>query len=294
MFRSYGKREGLAVALNFELQRFAAGAADEIHELIPVGDFLAVDGEYSVAGAESGAICGRAGSDFTDAGRNWVVAERTRSGIVFEREIHGAGDTIVFHLDVERGTRSEMRSEGLHLFPSGIFQVVDGKDVIAILKRIGGGGLLRWRRGDDDGLVEKRSVGNAGDQIIGAKKNYGKDEIDGGAGEGDEGALPAGLGHEFIGGAGGLLVTGIDFGEVLTGHADVAAERDSAEAPIGLAPLEAEEARTEADGEDVDANAKEAGDDEMSPLVNEDDDAENENYTDCSVHAEANPFRDIL
>jgi len=69
-------------------------------------------------------------------------------------------------------------------------------------------------------------------------------------------ALPAGLGHEFVGSAGGELFAGIDFGDVLSGHADVAAERDGADSPVGGTPFEAEEAGAEADGEDVDANAE--------------------------------------
>ncbi len=60
------------------------------------------------------------------------------------------------------------------------------------------------------------------------------------------------------------------------------------------APLAAEEARAEADGEDVHANAEEAGDDEMSPFVDENDDAENENDADCGIHAGAVPFRDSI
>src|SRR5208337_4460211 len=119
-------------------------------------------------------------------------------------------------------------------------------------------------------------------------------QVDERAGERDEGALPAGLGHEFVGSAGGLGVAGIDFGDVLAGHADVAAERDGADTPVGLAPLEAEEARAEADGEDVDADAEETSDDEVSPLVNEDENAEDEDEAECDVHAELVPFRDVL
>jgi len=288
-----GESESLAAAFDFELKSPAAGAADHVHELIPVVDFLAVDGADDVAGAEACVVGGRAGSDFTDARGNRVIAEGTGARIIFKRQRDGASGTVVFDLDADRGAGSEAGEERLRLFPGGIFQTVHGEDVVAGLESVGCG-LLRGRSGYDDGFVEKGGVGNASDQIVGAEEKDGKEEIDGGPGDGDQGTLPAGLGHEFIGSAGGNLVAGIDFCDVLSGHADVAAERDGADAPVGDAPLEAEEARAEADREDVNADAEEAGDDEVSPFVDEDDDAENENDADCGIHAGAVPFRDSI
>ena len=283
----------MSAAFDLELKSPAAGAANGVHKLIPIIDFLAVDGANDVAGAESGVAGGSAGSDFADARWNRVITEGAGRKIIFQWQRNGAGDAVVFDLDFERGAGSGADDEGLHLFPSGVFQVVDGDDVIAGPERVGCG-LLRGRSGDDDGLIEKGSVRNARDEIVGAEKKNRKDKIDGGPGDGDERALPAGLGHKFIGSACGNLVVGVDIGDVLAGHADVAAERDGADAPVGGAPLETEEARAEADGEDVDANAEETGDDEVSPFVDEDDDAENENDADCGIHAGVVPFRDSI
>src|SRR6267143_3364376 len=143
-------------------------------------------------------------------------------------------------------------------------------------------------------MVVVLRIGIALDQEIAGEKHEWKNEIDRGAGDGDQRALPAGLGHEFVGSAGGELFAGIDFGDVLSGHADVAAERDGADSPVGGTPLEAEEAGAEADGEDVDANAEVAGDDEMSPLVNEDENTEDQEEAECDIHAGINPFRDSI
>jgi hypothetical protein len=70
LFGRDGESESLAAAVDFELQGFAAGAANEIHELIPVFNFLAVDRTDDVAGAETRVAGGGAGSDFADARGN--------------------------------------------------------------------------------------------------------------------------------------------------------------------------------------------------------------------------------
>jgi hypothetical protein len=70
----------------------------------------------------------------------------------------------------------------------------------------------------------------------------------------------------------------------LARHADVAAERDGGKAPVGVAALDAEETRTEADGEDVDADFAEARGDVVSPFVDEDDETEGQD-TEKRVHS---------
>ncbi len=87
-----------------------------------------------------------------------------------------------------------------------------------------GCGLLGGKSGDDDRLVEKGCVGNAGDQIVGAEEKNGKDEIDVGPGDGNQGARC----QRFLDMSSsvapvGDLVAGVDIGDVLSGHADVAA-----------------------------------------------------------------------
>ena len=55
---------------------------------------------------------------------------------------------------------------------------------------------------------------------------------------------------------------------------DEAAERDGGDLIDGLAALEAEQLRTEADGEAIDAHARQARDEEVAALVDDDEDAE--------------------
>ena len=145
---------------------------------------------------------------------------------------------------------------------------------------------MRSRKpGNNDGLGESGVSRQANCCVVNAEKKNRKDEIDSRAGGRDERALPTLFGHEFVGSAGGFLIAGVNIGKVLPGHANVATERKGAEAPVGVATLEAEETWAEADGEDVDTNAEEAGDDVMSPFVNEDNHTENQDHADNCVHS---------
>ena len=95
-------------------------------------------------------------------------------------------------------------------------------------------------------------------------------KLDIGAGEGDEDALPAGVGVELAGVAGG------GFAGIVAGHFDVSAEWKDGEAVVGVAAFEAEDALAEADGEGFDADAAELGDGEVAELMDEDHDAEDD------------------
>ena len=169
------------------------------------------------------------------------------------------------------------------MFPSGILSAVNGNDGVARLEARGIGGLRNWKSGNDDGLGKRVIAGETHGDVIDAEEQEWENEIDGGTGKRDQGALPTGFGEKLIRSAGRLSVAGVDIGNVLSGHADVAAERKGAKAPVGSATFDAKEARTEADGEDVDANAEEASDYEVSPFMNEDDDAEYD-QADKNVH----------
>ena len=111
------------------------------------------------------------------------------------------------------------------------------------------------------GLLAAAHV-NAGDE------NHGQDDVHRRTGQGDQNALPSRFGQELVGVA--LAV----FERVVAGHFHVAAQRQSAQAVIGVAAFVSPEARAEADGKNLDAHAKGFGNDEMSPLVHQDHDAE--------------------
>ncbi len=67
-----------------------------------------------------------------------------------------------------------------------------------------------------------------------------RDHIHRRTGQGDQCALPARLGKEFVGRAGAF------FGNIVARHADISAKRQNADAVIGGAALHAEQARAEA------------------------------------------------
>ena len=103
----------------------------------------------------------------------------------------------------------------------------------------------------------------------------GEDEVGDGAGEGDEDALPAGMGVEVAGVVVGVWLRRGSW-EYLAGHLDVAAEGEDGDAVVGVAALEAEEALAEADGEDLDADAAELGDGEVAEFVDQNHDAKDD------------------
>src|SRR6516164_603977 len=139
--------------------------------------------------------------------------------------------------------------------------------------------------GHNDRLGQKTVGGKANSQVIDTEQDNRKNQIDGRTSKRNESTLPALLREKLVGRTRGFLVAGVDIGDVLSGHADVTAEREGADAPIRCASFNAKKPRTEADGKDINANAKEARDDKMSPFVNQDYDAEDKDDTDKSVHA---------
>ena len=63
----------------------------------------------------------------------------------------------------------------------------------------------------------------------------------------------------------------------LAGHLHKAAQRQQADLVIRLAVLEAEQPRAKAEGECLDAHLEKLGDDEMSQLVHDDHDTDEDN-----------------
>jgi len=122
------------------------------------------------------------------------------------------------------------------------------------------------------------------------EQDEGDQEVGDGAGEGDEDALPAGLGGEVVGGAGGGgAIEGGAVAAEFAGHFDVAAYWEDGDAVVGIAVAEAEEAGSESDGEGFDADAAELGNDEMAELVNENEKAKDDsefNNDEENMHAD--------
>jgi len=88
------------------------------------------------------------------------------------------------------------------------------------------------------------------------------------SGNGNQTALPPRPRKELVSCSGALL------DRVVARHADVTAERQPADAVIRVAALYSPEARAESDGKHVHAHAAPFRDDEVAPLVEQDEDAE--------------------
>src|SRR5277367_2739432 len=79
----------------------------------------------------------------------------------------------------------------------------------------------------------------------------------------------------------------------LTGHLDVAADRQQADTVVSVAPLEPEEAFAHADGEDFHAHAKELGRNEVTELVHQHHDAEHNDKCEGCVDCEGHSLRNL-
>ena len=161
----------------------------------------------------------------------------------------------------------------LDVLPGGVFEGVEVDDLVSGLDA-GAGGC-----GVGGDVVDGGGVGEVlHDLVVGHvdahHEEEGEDEVGDGAGEGDDGALPAGMVLEFAGIVGEDLV--FAGGAHLSGHFDVAAEGEEVEAVVGAVVDEAEEALAEADGEGFHAHAAELGGGEVAELMHEDHDAEDD------------------
>ena len=102
----------------------------------------------------------------------------------------------------------------------------------------------------------------------------GQNDVHGRAGDRDHEALPARVRHELVGRAGAR------FQRILARHLDVAAQRQRADAIVGIAAPEAGQALAKADGENVHPDAKRLSGGIMAELVHQDHDPEHNGHRD--------------
>ena len=172
------------------------------------------------------------------------------------------------------------------LFPRGIGDTVEADDGVAGGEAVLGGGCALGNVVHGGGTVEVLVdlVVVVGDE---EEQEEGEDEVEDGAGDGDEDALPAGLGGEVVVGGGGWKgrqvvggwgrpLDGSAVATELAGHFDEAAEGEDGDAVFGIAVGEAKDAGAEADGEGFDADAAGFGDEEVAELVDQDEEAEDD------------------
>ena len=148
------------------------------------------------------------------------------------------------------------------MLPCGILDSVEANDTIANLNAGFGGGSVRQHPADDCGLVQYRRIFvvhhvNDGQQADGEQIFMER------AGDGDQEAMPARMRQELPGIA-GALIHGI-----LAAHFHVAAERNGADAVVGVAAAEAEQALAKSDGENLDAHAQQLGDRVMAEFMDQ-------------------------
>src|ERR1035437_6980849 len=176
------------------------------------------------------------------------------------------------------------------MFPVGIVGSGNAAEDVARLNA----GLGCCRAGSDpfDGGGFDFDSGNLVDPAVVANHHHkGQNKVGHGTGRTDQDALPAGTGGESAGvvrwGYSGRAGGGIaEFGEVLAGHFDIAAQGKQADLIVGVAVLIAEEARAEAEGEGLDADPAEFGDGKVAELVDHDHDTDHDdkrNYSDKIV-----------
>ena len=116
----------------------------------------------------------------------------------------------------------------VHLLPIRIFDVVDADDLVPDLNAC----FFRGRIGIDPshnrGFIDHGGV-LVMDHVHAREQRYGEQDVHGWPGQGNEEALPAGMGQKLSRIA-GAVVHGI-----FARHFDVAAERNGADAVVGFA-----------------------------------------------------------
>ena len=132
-FGSDGKSDRLAVARNFNLKRLALGLVDGVDELIPIVNFLAVDGYDQVAIFHAGNSGRFPGNGLQDFGRNGRVAEDVFIRNSLNGDIKLADGAVMFRLNFEGAALSESFHSAIGLIPSGILDAVDRDNLVANL-----------------------------------------------------------------------------------------------------------------------------------------------------------------
>src|SRR5262249_17881929 len=121
-------------------------------------------------------------------------------------------------------------------------------------------------------------VWQTADPIKSPEQQDGHDQVYSGSREGDYRPLPALLAHYLVRGAGWALLARIDFREILASHPNVATQRQGTHAIVCIATLPAKKPWAKSDRENLNTHAKHPRGDEMSPFVDQNHHAKNEDY----------------
>src|SRR5579859_2105847 len=107
-------------------------------------------------------------------------------------------------------------------------------------------------------------------------QHEGEQEVEDRSGDANEHSLPAGMVHE-----GAAIIGVLFFAWILAGHLDEATERQQANLVIGVAILNAEEARTKPDREGFYADPAELGNQKVAKFVDHHHEANQDNESYC-------------
>src|ERR1017187_3076666 len=235
---------------------------------------MTIHGLDGVTGAHASPVRGSTGLYFIDVnGTGKVLGEEARHIVAldFSGQLEGEleGLAVALHgnghclIGVESGA-------GLHGVPVGIVGVLKSANDVAGLKA----GFGRCRVGEHP-LHRCGLYFNGGNLVEDSKvkehQHESQNEVGNRAGNPNQHPLPAGMRCErtgvvchVLGGAAGRL-------EVLlwgfAGHLDEAAKGEKADFVVRIAILESKEARTEAEGERLNAHSAELGNGEVAKLV---------------------------
>ena len=232
-----------------------------------------VDGFNLVAVAQTGLLCGvaRLHLGHLDGARHVL---RLHAGIadveVFclgrqgyvERQGERLAAAVHNHGNILAGVQLDLLVD-LRL-PGRVVDAVEAADDVAGLDPC----LGRGRAGSHplhDRVLHRDRWHLVEEGVIKEHQHQGQQKVHCRSGQSDEHALPAGMGSEGRR-IRGNFVSGF-LGEVLARHLHKSAQREQADLVVGIAVLEAEQARPEAEGEGFDANAAKLGRNKMAQLV---------------------------
>src|SRR2546430_2831298 len=277
LLRRHVGMDQLTLALHIKFYGFPVRAAHALPELSPIFDALPIHSADDVAFFESGAFRWSSGGDFVEDRRKRGIAEdalqRHSRG---QSQLHVALGPRVVDFQFQWLSRSGLFEGFLGLLPRRISDAIDGKEFVSHLQRARLSYFVCRQRHDLHGqIIEGRVRQPHGDKQC-REQQYGKNQIDGWTGKGNQRSLPAWLAHQLVGSASGSYVVGINFGQILSGHAHVAAKRQRAHAVVRCSAFPSKQPRSEADGEDIHPHAQEARHDEVAPLVDHDHQAQHE------------------
>ncbi len=231
---------GLAVALEFDLDGFAAAVLGDFLELDLRVNRLAVDGNQEIALLEPGLLGGHAGFDGAQLDLAALIPAGEAHAGAFAQDRRDRGvEVLSVALDGQvHGAVGAGDFLHAHIFPGGILLAVEADDAVVVLNAGFGRGRICHHMADHSLHV---LVGHLleFDHVEAGKQSHGQKHVHQRPGEGDNQTLPSRLGKKPA------RIVDVFVGGLFAGHFDVAAEQNQREAVVGIAPAEAKQARAQ-------------------------------------------------